>query len=110
MPTIDDKSLGIIFTAIALMISILTTINTRKRNAALDAKAATLEAKTEAGEDTGLKMDVKYIMRGVDDIRLDQQRMRESMGQMSERITRVEESAKSFHKRLDEHLKIHPPD
>ncbi len=108
--TIDDKTLGIVFTVLALLISLAGMLYTRKRNAQLDAKQAAFDSKNDAGEDTSLRMDLKYIMRGVDDIRVDQQRMREDMGHMAERITRCEESCKSAHRRLDEHIKMHPPD
>lgn len=37
-------------------------------------------------------------------------RLRDEMGTMADRLTRVEESAKQAHKRLDEHIKMHPPD
>jgi hypothetical protein len=39
-----------------------------------------------------------------------QQRMQDDMGRISERVTRVEEVAKSAHKRLDEHINMHPPE
>lgn len=55
----------------------------------------------DAREDAELESDIKYIARGVDDIRLEQRAQREQMGAMSERLTRVEESSKQAHKRLD---------
>ena len=78
--------------------------------AKLDAQAAQQAAKQECAVDTNLQADIRYIMRGVDDIKLDQRAMREDMNGMKERITRVEEKASSAHKRLDEHIREHPLD
>lgn len=58
----------------------------------------------DAGADAGMRLDLDYIKRGVDDIRREQRDMRDDIGRMSDRLARVEESAKSAHKRLDEHI------
>ncbi|WP_426251383.1 hypothetical protein [Paenibacillus pabuli] len=42
-----------------------------------------------------------YIKRGVDDIRLEQRAQAQRVDVLSERVTRVEESAKQAHKRID---------
>jgi len=55
----------------------------------------------EAGTGAVLRSDVEYIKRGIDDIRVDQRAMRQDMGELTERVTRVEESAKQAHKRID---------
>ena len=57
--------------------------------------------KAEAADGAALRQDVEYIKRGVDDIRVEQRATREDMGKLAERVTRVEESAKQAHKRLD---------
>jgi predicted phage-related endonuclease len=106
--TIDEKAIPWIISALALLVSFAGYLYMRKRNikldarqAAIDAKQAEAAAKKDVGAEIGMQLDLAYIKRGVDDIRVDQQRMREDMGQMSERITRCEESCKSAHKRLD---------
>ena len=51
-----------------------------------------------------LKVDIEYIKCGIDDIKTDQRDMHEDFRNLSERVTRVEESVKSAHQRLDQHL------
>lgn len=60
------------------------------------------DIQTEAAADTSLRVDVEYIKRGIDDIRADQRRDRQDIGALDQRVTRVEESAKQAHKRIDE--------
>ena len=55
----------------------------------------------EGEEDGALKSDTKYIMRRVDDILLEQKDTNKSLNLLAERVTRVEESTKQAHKRLD---------
>ena len=65
---------------------------------------------SDASQDTVLQVDIAYIKRGIDDIKTEQHDMHESFGRLSERVTRVEEAAKSAHKRLDEHIGLLPRD
>jgi peptidoglycan hydrolase CwlO-like protein len=60
------------------------------------------ETKAETEATTSLKLDVEYIKRGVDDIRIDVRAQGQKVDELSERVTRVEESAKQAHKRIDE--------
>ncbi|MNP69786.1 hypothetical protein D3C76_1659320 [compost metagenome] len=55
----------------------------------------------ESSTVTTLQNNVDYIRRGVDDIRLDQRAQGQRIEVLAERVTRVEESQKSFHKRMD---------
>ncbi|MGO4184623.1 hypothetical protein AB4Z17_25935 [Paenibacillus sp. TAF43_2] len=57
--------------------------------------------RNDAGNDAALKTDVDYIKRGVDDMRLEQRVQGQRFDQLAERVTRVEESAKQAHLRLD---------
>jgi len=57
----------------------------------------------EAGTGAGLRIDLEYIKRGVDDIKIEQRGMREDFGRLSERVARVEG-------RLEDHINMHPPD
>ncbi|MGG1638242.1 hypothetical protein [Paenibacillus sp. NRS-1760] len=57
--------------------------------------------RNDAGNDAALKTDVDYIKRGVDDMRLEQRVQGQRFEQLAERVTRVEESAKQAHLRLD---------
>ncbi|MEL7610349.1 MAG: hypothetical protein AAGU74_12730 [Bacillota bacterium] len=65
------------------------------------AKQSKREAKQDGCEDGALKTDVAYIKRGVDDIRLDMKAQGQRMDALAERVTRVEESTKQAHKRID---------
>lgn len=57
--------------------------------------------RNDAGSDAALKTDVDYIKRGVDDMRLEQRVQGQRFDALAERVTRVEESAKQAHHRLD---------
>jgi len=59
------------------------------------------EVAKEATADASLQTDVSYIKTGIVDIRVDIREIGKRMDGLSERITRVEESAKQAHKRLD---------
>ncbi|WP_301170999.1 hypothetical protein [Brevibacillus nitrificans] len=54
-----------------------------------------------ASADAFQRADVEYIKRGVDDIRLEQNSQGKRIDELTERVTRVEESVKQAHKRLD---------
>jgi len=59
------------------------------------------DMKKEAGSEAVLRSDMEYIKRGVDDIRLEQRAQGQRIDMLAERVTRLEESAKQAHKRLD---------
>ncbi|WP_138226174.1 hypothetical protein [Paenibacillus algicola] len=64
-------------------------------------KAYKAEVVQEATADASLHTDVSYIKTGILDIRVDLRDIGRRMDDFSERLTRVEESAKQAHKRLD---------
>lgn len=55
----------------------------------------------EATQDASLHTDVSYIKSGIVDIRVDLREIGNRMDGMNERLTRVEESSKQAHKRID---------
>ncbi|MEB8712233.1 hypothetical protein P4G97_05355 [Bacillus cereus] len=57
--------------------------------------------KTDGQQSAEVKAELGYIRKGVDDIRIDLKANEKQMIVLGERITRVEESAKQAHKRLD---------
>lgn len=64
---------------------------------------AKTKSDNEQGQSSGTLMsDVGYIKAGVDDLKRDNREMRKDFNDLSERVTRVEESAKQAHKRIDE--------
>ncbi|RTE05480.1 hypothetical protein [Paenibacillus whitsoniae] len=56
--------------------------------------------KQEAQSAAVLRSDTEYIKRGVDDIRLEQRAQANRIDALSERVTRIEESAKQAHHRI----------
>lgn len=86
---------GAILTVISVTIGILTFYYGRKRQS------------TDDGEFRGsLKTDIDYIKKGVDELRDDNRDMREDYSKLEHRVTLVEASAKSAHKRIDVMNKI----
>jgi len=61
----------------------------------------TKDVKTDTQESAELKAELGYIRKGVDDIRIDLKANEKQMVALGERITRVEESTKQAHKRID---------
>lgn len=57
--------------------------------------------RSDGQESAELKAELGYIRKGVDDIRIDFKANEKQMQQLGERVTRVEESNKSLHKRVD---------
>ena len=61
----------------------------------------TKEVKSDSRQDAEVKAALGYISKGVDDIRIDLKANEKQLAQVTERVTRVEESSKQAHKRLD---------
>ncbi len=59
------------------------------------------EIKSDGQQGAEMKAKLEYISKGVDDIRIDQKASERQMVSFGERITRVEESTKQAHKRLN---------
>lgn len=59
------------------------------------------ETRSETEREATLRTDMEYLKRGVDDIRIEQRSQGQRMDAMGERLTRVEESSKQAHKRID---------
>ncbi|MHC1747504.1 MAG: hypothetical protein AB9856_03835 [Cellulosilyticaceae bacterium] len=60
------------------------------------------EIKTDGQDQGELRADIKYIRNGVEDIRVDMRVQDSKIDGLTERVTRVEESAKQAHHRVDE--------
>ncbi|EJR70787.1 hypothetical protein P4G85_06750 [Bacillus cereus] len=57
--------------------------------------------KADGQQSAEVKAELGYIRKGVDDIRIDLKASEKQMVALGERVTRVEESTKQAHKRLD---------
>ncbi|MDQ0114344.1 hypothetical protein [Paenibacillus harenae] len=64
-------------------------------------RAIKQNTRSDAGNNATMKTDVDYIKRGVDEMRLEMRDQGRRFDALSERVTRVEESAKQAHHRLD---------
>jgi ABC-type transport system involved in cytochrome bd biosynthesis fused ATPase/permease subunit len=64
-------------------------------------REAKKEVRKETEMGTALRADMEYLKHGVDDIRIEQRSQGQRLDAMAERLTRVEESAKQAHKRID---------
>lgn len=82
--------IGVLIAVGGLLISYLTyQLNKQK------------ETKTDTAKDAQIKAQLDYIGKGVDDIRIDLKANERQMVALGERVTRVEESSKQAHKRID---------
>ncbi|WP_453992093.1 hypothetical protein [Bacillus nitroreducens] len=61
----------------------------------------TKQVKSDGQESAELKAELGYIRKGVDDIRIDSRANEKALNHLGERVTRVEESSKQAHKRID---------
>lgn len=59
------------------------------------------EIKSDGRESAEFKAELGYIRRGVDDIKIDLRANDKQLQAFGERLTRVEESSKQAHKRID---------
>ena len=86
--------IGIVGTVSGIVIGWTSKAKAAKRDLVEDTRA-------ETKKDTSLYVDVEYIKRGIDDIRVDQRSQTQKIEGICERVTRVEEVAKSAHRRID---------
>ncbi|MEI5869252.1 hypothetical protein WBS46_16890 [Bacillus albus] len=82
--------IGLLIAAVSLVIGYLSYALNRSRE---------IKSEGRQGAETNTKLE--YISKGVDDIRIDIKANERQMIVLGERITRVEESSKQAHKRLD---------
>lgn len=93
----DAAYIGIIASVAGIVLSYLGYRQGQK-----DEQARLKKTYREEGEEAGtLHMDIAYIKRRSDDMLLEQKETNKNITILSERVTRVEESSKSAHKRLD---------
>lgn len=62
---------------------------------------------SSAAMDEQARNDMRYLVRGVDDIRVDMRALRTEVSDVDRRVVAINESVKSAHKRIDEHLQEH---
>lgn len=91
--------LGVVIGVIAAISGMALGWTARAREEKKELKQQTRE---DAGSAAKMQADMEYIKRGVDEIRIEQRATRQDLGDLCERVTRVEESAKQAHLRINE--------
>lgn len=90
----ETVSIALACTVLGAIISYMTF----QGNKTKDIRADTKE---EVEGITTVAQEIKYVSRGVDEIKYDLRDINKNMSDINERLIRVEESTKSAHKRLD---------
>lgn len=93
--------MNVYLAVVAACIAIVGTVSGGILGWTARARETKRETKQEAKSEMGLKMDVEYIKRGIDDVRYEVRSLGQKTDNISERLTRVEESSKQAHKRID---------
>jgi len=100
--TLDIANVGLLLTLVACIVGFLT-YNLAKK------KEDKQEIKEDSSTQARLEMQLEYISKGIDDIKSDMQDMKKDakeqdkkIGDLLEKIARLEESLKSAHKRIDD--------
>lgn len=86
----NNVTIGVICSVLGVIVSAFTITRLYKQDTKKDAEVS-----------TELKAQLNYISKGVDDIRLDIRAQANKIDAIVERVTRVEESTKSAHHRID---------
>lgn len=68
-------------------------------------KDARKDTRAESESNTSVREEIKYISRGVEDIRLDTKTIMSTMLNMNERLVRAEEGIKNAHEKIDNHIR-----
>lgn len=98
----NDISVAVIATTVGLICSIVGTFVGYKSFKNDTERNSKQEVREDAKGDTQLKMQLDYISRGVDDIKLDIKDQNRKISSLIERVARIEESVKSAHHRIDD--------
>lgn len=88
----------VIISLVCTVLGVIISYMTFQRNKTKDIRADTKE---EVEGITTVAQEIKYVSRGVDEIKYDLRDINKNMSDINERLIRVEESTKSAHKRLD---------
>lgn len=88
----------VLVSVISGIVGIIATLMTLHRNSKSDTK-------DEAENNTLIKEEVKYISRGVEDIKFDTKTIMSNMFSMNERLIRTEEGLKNVNEKLENHIK-----
>lgn len=77
------------------LIALCFTAMTFRRNERHDTSA-------EATERATMTADIRYIRSSIDDIKIDNKAIQKDLGELSNKVAKVEQSVENAHKRIDE--------
>jgi len=89
--------LTIVFGAVGMIVGIVGIYQAFKSSS----HEINREIRGDSQGEGAMRTDVEYIKRRIDDVLLEQRDTNKTLSELSERVTRVEESSKQAHKRLD---------
>lgn len=84
-------------TLASTLIAVLATIYTMQRNSKQDVQQSVTD-------NVSVREEIKYISKGVEDIKYDTKSLTNSVFNVNERLIRVEEKTKNVSDRLDKHI------
>ncbi len=87
----DSISIMTISACISIIVAIWT-INRDKKN----------DTRNDAESNVTLREEIKYISRGVEDIKYDTRLLTSNISEINDRLIRVEEKAKSNHEKIEQ--------
>jgi hypothetical protein len=96
--------LSLLLSGISVAFAVYFGISNKKRNATKDAQE---ESEEKAANHTMVMIKLENIADDIKDIKRENKESREEMQKLRERVVVVEQSLKSFHKRLGEEQSSH---
>lgn len=96
--------LTILISVVSVSAAIFFGIKSSNRAERQDVEQQKKEAATEAANNTAVLVKLETIGVGVTEIKNEIKSMKSDVKELSERLVVVEQSTKSAHKRLDEHI------
>ena len=69
------------------------------------AKSNKKDTKEEAEQRAAMTADMKYIRSSIDEIKVDNRVIQKDVGDLKIKVTEIDQSVKSAHKRLDDYIK-----
>ncbi len=90
--------LGVLLTVLGIVIAFQSYQLNKQKHQSDQRK----DEKQDAKSDAEIRAQLGYISKGVDDIRLDIRDNERQIASLGERVTRVEESSKQAHLRIDD--------
>lgn len=82
---------------VSAVVAILATLYTVQRNSKKDTQQST-------SDNVAVKEEIKYISKGIEDIKYDTKSLTSSISLMNERLIRAEVDIKNINEKIDRHI------